>query len=1083
MIKSKSRPILLLWFLTTGVVLYSQERIVLRGNVKDKESRESIIGANVTEYDSDKRIIGGTITDANGNYNLNVTNLNAIVMFSYIGYKAQEVSLNGRTDLNVELVPESFDLEEVTITATSTADPLTGIAERNQTTSRVRIDMGDSKHMGAVSAEEALQGRVTGLDIISASGDPGSGSSIVIRGLGSLGNARPLIVVDGIPQAVAVGSDFDFSSADQEDIGDLVNIAPQDIKSIEVLKDAGSTAQWGSKGADGVLQIETYRGKKGKTRFDYQVKYTWNFQPPPIPMLNGDEYIIVQLEELQNARGIFEVPSEIAFDRDFIDFHNYNKNTDWVDAVSRNGFINEQFFRLSGGGEKTRYYASVNLHDNTGTTLNTSLRRITTRVNLDYNISQKLRFSVNFSYTNSFKEDNYIFTVFNEVTDRYESTNIREMAYRKAPNMSIYEYDALSRPTGEYFTPIYSYQGIGTQYFNPVAVGNLSANDIDENRVMNNFTLNYNIRPWVRFQQMVAIQYINQKRSRFLPYNAVGADWLNGMINQAYENNSSDMEIITRSQLYFTPRISSDHVLSGTILFETDQISNEWSALMGRNGPVTEITDPAGNLPVNYIASGTSETHILGLLASANYVMKDRYILFANIRTDASSRFGTNSRWGTFPSMGVAWRFSSEPWLGRFAFLSDGKLSYSYGLSGKQPRGAYDRHAIFNTVNPGQYIEKPIIMQLQVQLANLKWQTLYSHNLRLDVGLFDNRITFSGEIYDKITRDLLWNNYQIPKSSGYTQLNWYNGGSVENRGWEMAFYVNPLRKGQFNLNFNFNISHNTNTFLEFPENFNTERDQNLGNAQFPRRATLGQPIGSFFGVRYLGVWPSDEDVVALNADGNVLLDHKGDPLPFSYKGTYRFMGGDARYEDINHDGMIDIMDVVRLGDSNPDFIGGFGGNLSWNDFRVSTQWHYRLGFEIVNEIAMSTEGMLGKDNQSTAVLHRWRAQGQEEPGLLPRAYLDHPANNLGSDRYVERGDFLRLVNLTFSYNIPKSLCRRLRISSLDVALTMRRIFTLTGYSGQDPEIPQLVEDPFWFGTDKATTPPPRAYTLNFGLGF
>jgi hypothetical protein len=195
------------------------------------------------------------------------------------------------------------------------------------------------------------------------------------------------------------------------------------------------------------------------------------------------------------------------------------------------------------------------------------------------------------------------------------------------------------------------------------------------------------------------------------------------------------------------------------------------------------------------------------------------------------------------------------------------------------------------------------------------------------------------------------------------------------------------------------------------------------------------------------------------------------------------MGGDARYQDINHDGKIDIMDVVYLGDSNPDFIGGFGGTFSWRDFRVSTQWHYRIGFEIVNEIAMNTEGMLGKDNQSKAVLHRWRAQGQNEPGMLPRAYLDHPANNLGSDRYVEKGDFLRMVNLTFSYNVPKHICQKLRIKALDIGVTMRRIVTLTNYSGQDPEIPQRMEDPFWFGMDKATTPPPKAFTLSLGLGF
>ncbi len=1070
--KIKYKLIILILLATAHVQLFAQDRNILRGTVKDKETGELIPGANVVEYDKDKRIITGTVTDLNGNFVLNVTNDDAIIMISFIGYQAHEIAFKGQTTINVELSSDNYHLEEVTVTASYASDPLTGISERNSVFSMVRIDMADSQHIGSVSAEEALQGRVTGLDITSVSGDPGSGSSIVIRGLGSLGNARPLIVVDGIPQAIAEAAEFDFASADHKDIGDLVNIAPQDIKSIEVLKDAGSTAQWGSRGADGVLQIETHRGQRGRTRFDYNGKYTMSFQPPPIPMLNGDEYIIMQLEKLHNATGIFEVPQELAYNRNFIDFNNYNKNTDWVDEVTRNGIIQEHFFNLSGGGSRTRYYASVNLHDNIGTTINTGLRRVTTRVNLDYNISQKLRFSVNFSFSNSIKKDNF-----------NPGTNIRAMAYRKAPNMSVYEYDDKGNPTGEYFTPIYSYQGLGTQYFNPVAVGDLSSNDLDDNRIMNNFTLVYNLRPWVRFQQRVAFQFIGQKANQFLPYNAIGADWLNPMNNQSGEQNSTNSNIITRSQLFFTPLISEDHIIHSTLMFETDQTFNEWSRLSGRNGPATELRDPAGNMPINDIASGASEVHTLGLLANVNYVMKDRYIFYANMRADASSRFGVNNRWGMFPSTGVAWRFSSEPWFETLSFVSDGKFSYSYGRAGRQPGGAYDRHAIFITPNPGQYIDMPIVIQQQVQLANLKWQTLISHNLKVDLSFFEHRFSFTGEVYKKVTKDLLWDNYQIPRSSGYSTLRWFNGGAVENHGWEILFFANPIRTNELRLNVNFNISQNSNVFLEFPENFNPERDENLGNGQFPRRARVGQPIGSFYGVKYLGVWPSDEDVVALNAEGEVLVDYYGNPIPFSYMGVYRFMGGDARYEDINNDGKIDILDVVYLGDSNPDFIGGFGGTLSWKNVRISTQWYYRLGFEIVNEIAMNTESMLGKDNQSRAVLRRWRTQGQDEPGMIPRAYLDHPANNLGSDRYVEKGDFLRFGNMTISYNLPKSICQRMKVQSLDIGLTLRRIMTFTNYSGQDPEIPIQIRDPFWFGTDRATTPPPREFTLSVSLSF
>jgi len=410
-------------------------------------------------------------------------------------------------------------------------------------------------------------------------------------------------------------------------------------------------------------------------------------------------------------------------------------------------------------------------------------------------------------------------------------------------------------------------------------------------------------------------------------------------------------------------------------------------------------------------------------------------------------------------------------------------LRASWGQTGKQPGNPYDRHAIFNTTNPNQYMEYPIIVQQQIQLDNLKWQTVTSWNFGIDLGFLKERVSFTAEIYNKITDDILWRNYKVPKSSGYTVLKWYNGGKLENKGWEFFTRIGIIRKENFLWDFNFNIANNINVFLEFPENFNNEVATNIGNGQYPRRADIGQPVGAFYGFKYLGVWSSDEDVVALNADGDILTDVNNNPVPLTFNKQYEFVGGDAKYEDVNHDGNIDLLDVVYLGDSNPDFIGGFGSVVVWKQFRVSVQFHYRTGFQIVNEVAMDSEGMLDKNNQSKAVLNRWRIQGQDEECMIPRAYMDHPANNLGSDRYVENGDFLRLNNLTFSYALDRKLCQRIGLNALELAFTMRKIWTLTNYTGQDPEIPQVGDDPFWFGTDQARTPIPQSYVISFLLGF
>lgn len=1053
--------------------LDAQTKKTIRGSIIDKSTGEPIIGATVVEYDKNNRILTGSISDVNGNFQISISDPNATLVASSIGYEAVEVDLNGRSSLEIIMESGAIDIEEVVVTAESNANPLTNIPARDVTSSVVKVDMSEAKFMGGVSADEALQGQVSGLDIISSSGDPGSGSQIVIRGLGSLGNAKPLIVVDGISMDIRINDDFNFGGADQEDIGALVNIAPQDIKSITVLKDAASSAIWGSKGADGVLMIETFRGRRGKTSLEYQGKYSLNIQPPPIPMLNGDEYIMLQLEEYHNAYGAYSVPPEIAYDLDFQDFYNYNANTDWIGAITQPGFINDQYLKISGGGERTRYFTSLNYQTNTGTTLNTPFNRLSTRINLDYNISDKLKLSVNFSYTNSIKEGNY----------NLRGTNVRSMAYVKAPNMSIYEYDQFGNPTGDFFNPINSYQGDGISYFNPVAIAHLSSNDVAQNEVLNSYLLDYNILPWLRFRETVSFQYLNEKANAFLPYNAVGADWLNANKNQASETNSVDTKITTRSQLFFVPRLGNEHSFSAILMHETDQRTQDWSRFVGSRSSSFDIYDPAANAVIQSLRSGSSDFRALGALVSVNYKYRDRYITAFNLRADGSSKFGANRRWGIFPSASIGWRFSEETFLDSFKKLSDGKLRLSYGQTGREPGNPYDRHAIYNTTDPSQYIYNPVIIPQQVQLDNLKWQTLSSWNLGLDLSFFKDALSFTAEVYNKVTKDLLWKKYEIPSSSGFDNLSWFNGGELENKGWELFIMGRPIKRDQFSVNLSFNISQNINTFLDFPDNFNNEVATTVANGQYPRRASIGEPIGSFYGFRYLGVWPSTESVVATNADGSEILDANGNKVPLSFDGKYNFQGGDAKYEDLNHDGVIDLNDVVYLGSSNPDFFGGFGGGVSWKNIRMNFQFLYRTGYQIVNEVAMESEGMLDKNNQSKAVLHRWRVEGQDDADMLPRAYLDHEANNLGSDRYVEDGDFIRLNNLSLRYVIDPKLIKKLGLNSLDISLSMRKVLTFTKYSGQDPEIPQDSSDPFWFGTDQARTPTPKFYTLSFAIGF
>jgi TonB-linked SusC/RagA family outer membrane protein len=1077
--KEIKKTILLVLAIFGFMTAFSQQQSnIIRGRVVDKDNK-GVIGANVIEYDKENRIINGTVCNVNGDFNLEMKNIGNTLKISLIGYQTTTVKPDPTKQMTITLQLTNFELDEVVVSAKQkSSHSLTNIDERDNASASVKVDLVDIKEMGITSAADALQGKVSGLDIISASGDPGSGSQLVIRGISSMGNNKPLIVIDGIPQ-YAVPGDFDLSSADAEDIGNLVNIALQDIKSIEILKDAASTAIYGSKGADGVLIIDTYKGRLGKVQFDYSFKNSINFQPPPVPMLSGDEYIMLQLEEWHNNYGVFTVPSEISYDKDSKDFYNYSANTDWIGAITQNSITNDHYFNISGGGEKTRYFTSVSYVDEGGTTINTNSKRFSTRINLDYFLSRKLLFSVQFNYTNNKTNGNL------SLSDGMGGLrNIREMAYIKAPNMSIMEYNENGKPTGEYFTPINSYQGNGEIFYNPVAVANLGKSDNLGNSLNNTFILKYDILKKLTFRETVSFQYGGSKSNTFLPYNSVGLDWLGWDINRSEENNSLYSSINTESQLAFdSPFKSEDHILSGALTWVTTQSGGEWMYIQSNKSPSTDITDPSVNPQVGWIGGGSQQTRELGALFNLNYKYKDRYMIQTILRSDAHSSFGANNRWGLFKGISLGWRFSSEEFMKKIPFLGESMLRASWGVSGRQPDEPYARFATYASPNPSNYMNLTAVVPTQVQLNNLQWESITSSDVGLELNLFDDRLYIEGDIYNKITSNLLFSDYNIPRSSGYNQLQYLNGGELQNNGWELMLDVKLIRKKNFRWSVYFNSSQNNNAFTKLPDNFNVEQSTSIGNGEYPKRVQLGQAIGSFFGFRYLGVYPTDADAIARDANGNILYDSDGVPIAMTYQGAYKFRGGDAKYEDVNHDGKIDLNDVVYIGDSNPDFIGGFGTALKYKDWDLSFGFHYRLGFDIINGVAISTEGMNDKNNQSKAVLRRWRVQGQDEANMLPRAYLYHPANNLGSDRYVEPGDYMRLLNLMLGYRLPQKYCSMLHLRTLTLALSARKLFTLTNYSGQDPEISQDASNPFWIGVDYARTPPSRIVTFTASIGF
>ncbi len=424
-----------LFCMISSACIFGQASTVIKGKVTDRTTGEALIGVTVIEVNDVNRTLNGTVTDLNGNFALKLTTTDTKLKISYIGYKTEEFAISGQTFLEVKLDEETKLLDEVVITYEGKkVGGFIPVSQRDLTGSVEKVEMKELEEIKVSSLGEMLQGRASNVDITMTSGDPGAGMSIRIRGTASIsGSNQPLIVVDGVPFEIELDNDFDFSAVTQEQFSGLLNIAPEDILSIQVLKDAAATAVWGSRGANGVLLIESKRGVKGKTTFNYIYKLSIQQQPKSIPLLNGDSYSMLMLEGILNS-GSTEIPDELAYNKEWEEFYNYSQNTDWLAGITQTGIAHDHNFSLTGGGESALYRFSMGYLDQGGTTIGTNYQRITSRFNLDIHVSRKLLFSGDLSYTYS---DNDLSYKENEDNYKDDARNLRQVAYIRTPKVSI----------------------------------------------------------------------------------------------------------------------------------------------------------------------------------------------------------------------------------------------------------------------------------------------------------------------------------------------------------------------------------------------------------------------------------------------------------------------------------------------------------------------------------------------------------------------------------------------------------------------------------------------------------------------
>ena len=1093
-----------------------------------------VMMCNVTERDANNRIVSASQTDINGNFSMEIKSTANKLQVSYIGYKTKTVPIGDKTVFDIEMEDQQT-LKEVVVVAKKRfnhgglAIPANEVSVASQT-----FDMSNVEGLAFTSADEALQGQIAGLDIVANSGNLGAGTSMRLRGVTSInGSAEPLIVVDDNifdnPDAT-----FDFQNANEETYASLLSINPQDIADIQVLKDAAATAIWGSRGANGVIQIRTKRGSRGATRIDYSLRVQASWQPKGYNLLNGDDYTMM-LKEMyynpsQSASSTTNI-NEINYNKSWAEYENWNNNTDWVDAVTQTGWSQYHYLTIAGGGEKANFRISAGYDHQNGTIIKQSLDRFSTKLALDYFVSDRITFRVTFPLTYTSNNRNF-------------DDNILGRAQKVSPNMGIYRQNADGSNTNEYYTmlptggsgagstapntsskELESIRNLG----NPVAIANLAWRHEKTYRISPEFKLDYKLlgtdddKTKLDYTGMVYMDIYASSTPKFWPGSLFTNTWTDSNYNRNENNEYNSLGFTTRHTLTFTPAFKNKDwyaTMFGRWEMTTGNNNSQYQLRVNTPNDVNSTSVDGGDL--KSMSTGNGQWRSMSALFNGHFSYKSRYSLGVSVRADGTTKFGDTKKWGYFPGVSARWNISDEKFM-KWANKWLSMLSFrpSWGIVGNQPGSEYLQYARYATgATYGQVGNNDGTTYLEaLQLNNLKWEKTTQTNLGGDFGFFNGLITGDFNYYYKKTRDLLMSNVRIPSTTGFSTLAWTNVGDMENKGWELNIEANKfINIGKFSMSANFNISQNFNKILAMDESvlesINSDWDA-AKRGSYLNRIQIGNPLGSIYGLRFKGVYQytyeylinmkernnwSGEDLrnyinneflpsgktapIAIDNEGKVLMSSTGEPVRQVYNfkdgsSTYKFQGGDAIYEDINNDGQINSLDIVYLGNSNPKVSGGFGFNFFWgSNWSLKTSFSYRAGVKVVNSAKMGLEQMFNAYNQSSAVNWRWRKNG--DVTNIPRAMFDTGYNFLGSDRYVEDASFVRMSYIQLVYNFDKKLLKALGMRRLQLSISGQNLFCWSKYSGTDPE---HSAGAWGIAYDNSQTPRSKSVTMNINVGF
>ncbi len=1003
----------------------AQDRTV-QGTVTSSEDGEPLPGVTVLVQGTNR----GTTTGTDGTYSIEVPEGNNILVFSFVGFRTQQIEIDGRNTIDVVMQTDIQQLSDVVVVGygSQIKEQLTGnIAE---------VSSSELENVPVTSFESAIQGRAAGVYVQQNNGKTGQGISIRVRGASSVtASNQPLYVIDGIP---VTSQSQSITSAQNNPLADI-NF--NDVESVTVLKDASAAAIYGSRASNGVVLITTKSGEEGETKFSLNTSTGISDPTGKKDWLNGPQYLEVFDEAFVrspfNSGGIdgtvFGLTREQLYNI-FLPEWDPNRDTEWQDKAFQDAVVNKVDLSASGGTEKTRFFISGSMLDEDGILIDDHFQRLGGRINLDHKANDQITVGMNLSLGRTVND--------RLSTDNAFSTPIQLVA--QSPLQPAYN------DQGEPFH--------NTLYFNGLLYKEGSTFTTTRFRSIGNLFADYNITPNLSLRTELGVDVLNQNEERwFGPSVSRNTGEPDGLAQSRWVQV---VNYTTNTFATYQQTLNEDHSIKGTAGISFNQTDRSQSFVQGRVFPNASFRTLASAADINSGNSTLTNYNFLSYFARANYSYKDKYLFTASGRIDGSSRFGKDNRYGFFPSASAGWILTEEDFMSDIDKLSFLKIRASWGITGNAEISNFPALGLVS--GGGTYAGFSGIQPSQLANPELKWEETTQLNFGVDFGLFDDRISGEVDYYIKKTRDLLLN-VNVPGTSGFLSQT-QNVGKLENKGFE--FLLNTYNfVGDFSWTTSFNIAANDNEI--------TDLAGQVIEGGFINRAVEGEPIGVFFQREFAGADPDDGDAVYyLNRQPTQSELNSG----LVYKNQSRF--GDRYITD-----QYGLADRVVIGNPNPDFVGGLSNKFKYKGFDLDILFQFVYGNEIYNGGGTFQSASANfYDNQTADQLNRW-----QEPGDItdvPELRLFGGNGDGESSRYISDGSYLRLKNLTFGYTLPPNLSSQLNLDKLRLYVTGVNLLTFTDYDGWDPEVnTDFTAGNIGLGTDFYAAPQARTITLGVNIDF